>query len=352
MVPYYIIFSLLSCCSLSESLCIKRKQRLYLLFVIWLLLTLFAGLRYNNADWGSYYDFYKEIVNGTGEGSADIGFNLICRFLSIFSSNPILMFIVVAGISVALNLNSFKKYSPFFLICVLYYFVHLYVLKEMIQIRGGLASAICLYSVRFLIKKKYKYFWLLWGIALSVHFSVIIWALVGVVYRYRPSKRTLQLVLFTCFIIGIAFPLGQFVKLLATGIDKRLGMYIAFGDSGYAATLGILTNINAIKSLIVAALLLHVHNRIENISSYFTPLLYAYVTGVCWLMLFNDFAIIGGRMSGILLCVEPVLVSFLIVLLSQRTRWAFVVLLIAITYTMLSLNMAPDKISSYQFYFS
>ncbi|MFK1716348.1 hypothetical protein ACIXBV_06455 [Bacteroides fragilis] len=54
------------------------------------------------------------MANGSGEGSADIGFNLICLFLSIFSNSPILMFVVVAGTSVALNLNSFKKYSPFF----------------------------------------------------------------------------------------------------------------------------------------------------------------------------------------------------------------------------------------------
>ena len=351
MLPYYAIFTFLAFLSLAESQSVKRKQRSLLLSGVWLLLTLFAGLRYNNADWNSYFDFYKNIANGSGEGSADIGFNLICLFLSIFSNSPILMFVVVAGTSVALNLNSFKKYSPFFLICVLYYFVHLYVLKEMIQIRGGLASAICLYSIRFLFNRKYKSFWLFWLLALSIHFSVIVWALVGLVYKYQPSLKTLKWTLFICFAVGLICPLGQFIKLLAVGVDARLGAYIAYGDSEYAAALGIFTKINAIKSLIVGIILLYFHDKMKNISPYFSPLLYAYILGVCWLMLFNDFAIIGGRMSGVLLCVEPVLVSYLTILLSKRTKWFFVSILIVVTYTMLSLNVSPDKISPYQFYF-
>lgn len=350
MAPYYILFSFLAFLSLGESLSIKRKQRIFLLLGVWLLLTLFAGLRYNNADWNTYYDFYKEIAEGTGKGTADIGFNWICCLLSFISKDPILMFVSVAGAAVALNLNSFKKYSPFFLICVLYYFVHLYVLKEMIQIRGGLASAICLYSIRFLTDRKYKYFWLLWIIALSIHFSVIVWGLVGIMYKYQPLARALKLMLLISFIVGLVCPLGQFVKLVAAGIDDRLGAYIAYGDNEYASTLGILTNINAIKGLIVSLVLLYVYNKMENISRYFTSLLYAYVIGVCWLMVFNDFAIIGGRMSGILLCVEPVLISFFISLLSIRSKWIFVVMLIAVTYSMLLLNMNPDKISPYQFY--
>lgn len=54
----------------------------------------------------------------------------------------------------------------------------------------------------------------------------------------------------------IGLPLGQLVKLFAGGIDERLSAYIAYGDSGYAAELGILTNINVLKSLAVATVLL------------------------------------------------------------------------------------------------
>ena len=62
MLPYYAIFTFLAFLSLAESQSVKRKQRSLLLSGGWLLLTLFAGLRYNNADWNSYFDFYKNIA--------------------------------------------------------------------------------------------------------------------------------------------------------------------------------------------------------------------------------------------------------------------------------------------------
>lgn len=121
----------------------------------------------------------------------------------------------------------------------------------------------------------------------------------------------------------IGLPLGQLVKLFAGGIDERLSAYIAYGDSGYAAELGILTNINVLKSLAVATVLLFFSNRLKQMSKYFIFMLYAYIIGVCWMMLFNDFAIIGARISNILLCVEPVLISYLVVLLSKKIKAGF-----------------------------
>lgn len=87
-------------------------------------------------------------------------------------------------------------------------------------------------------------------------------------------------------------------------------------------------------------------------SKYFIFMLYAYIIGVCWMMLFNDFAIIGARISNILLCVEPVLISYLVVLLSKKSRPVFVAILVLLTLTMLTLNIGPDKITPYQFYFA
>lgn len=150
----------------------------------------------------------------------------------------------------------------------------------------------------------------------------------------------------------IGLPLGQLVKLFAGGIDERLSAYIAYGDSGYAAELGILTNINVLKSLAVATVLLFFSNRLKQMSKYFIFMLYAYIIGVCWMMLFNDFAIIGARISNILLCVEPVLISYLVVLLSKKSRPVFVAILVLLTLTMLTLNIGPDKITPYQFYFA
>ena len=300
-----------------EAISVKYKQRLFLLFILWACLTLFAGLRYDNPDWEAYYDIYKGIADDSGMGVADVGFNLLCKVLSFFSTSPIIMFLVVAGSATAFNLESFKKYSPYFLICVLYYFVHLYVLKEMIQIRAGLASAICLYSVRYLAEQRYKKFLWILLIAVSIHMSAVIWIGVWIFSKRKITVKALQWMLLACLCIGLAYPLGQLVKSLA-----------------------------------VATVLLFFSNRLKQMSKYFIFMLYAYIIGVCWMMLFNDFAIIGARISNILLCVEPVLISYLVVLLSKKSRPVFVAILVLLTLTMLTLNIGPDKITPYQFYFA
>lgn len=352
MAIYYIIYVFIAFFSFLEAVSVKYRQRLFLLFILWVCLTLFAGLRYDNPDWEAYYDIYKEIVDGSGIGVADVGFNLLCKALSFFSTSPIIMFLVVAGSATAFNLESFKKYSPYFLICVLYYFVHLYVLKEMIQIRAGLASAICLYSIRYLADQRYKRFFLTWLFAVSIHMSAVVWIGVWIFSKRQIAVKALKWLLLLCLCIGLVYPLGQLVKLFAGGIDERLSAYIAYGDSGYAAELGILTNINALKSLAVATVLLFFSDKLKQVSKFFIFMLYAYIAGVCWMMLFNDFAIIGARISNILLCVEPVLISYLAMLLSKNSRLIFVAILVLLTLTMLTLNIGPDKITPYQFYFS
>ena len=352
MVIYYVIFSFLAISAVGESLTVKRSQRLLTLGLIWLTLSLFAGLRYDNPDWENYTIMYDQIATGNGFGSLDIGFNLLCKLLSTISTSPVLMFLTVAVLSTGFNLESFKKYSPYFLICVLYYFVHLYVLKDMIQIRAGLASGICLFSIRFLEQKRYRKFLFVWLIAITMHMSAVVWGLVLALHLLKWSRKTLAFALTLCLLIGLVYPLGQVIKIIAGGIDERLDAYISYGDGGYAAELGVFTNMATIKSLLVAGSLLIFYKRLEQINGYFRTLSYAYMAGVCWLLLFNDFAIIGARMSNILFSVEPVLISYLVFLFSKRSRWIVALLLIAITFLMFTLNIDPDKVVPYQFYFS
>lgn len=354
MLPYYIIFSILAIVSFLDAFSVDSRERLSFLIVIWGILTLFAGLRYDNADWSAYVEAYVAVTNGEPPTLADPGFNGLYRFLSIFSSSPLFMFVAVAGISVGLNLNSFKTYSPYFLTAILIYFVHIFVLKEMIQIRGGLASAICLFSIRYLVKEKFKIFMAIWIMAVSIHFSTIIWGIVGICYWLKPSVKTFAILLFLSLLVGTIYPFGQIIKsyLGVSEIESRLGEYVAYGDEGFGGKLGVFTNVNALKSLVISTLSLFLfYKRRTKDNVFFYPILCAYICGTVWMLLFNDFAIIAGRMSSILLSVEPVVISYLFVLFSRDSRWCFSAFLVLITLTMFMLNRGEDKVSIYQFYF-
>lgn len=350
MYPYYCIFCLLSLLAWLDVFNVKYKQRIFFLFLIWCLLSLFAGLRINNPDYDAYSAIYSDIAQGEDIGSADIGFNVLCKIIALFSHNPVSMFLIVACLSTAFNLNSFRRYSSLFLICVLYYFVHFYVLKEMIQIRAGLASAICLYGIRYLTAKKYKQFLVVWIIAISIHFSAVVWFFVLLSLKLNLQMKTMKRLFWISLIIGLYSPLGQYIKLYAGGIDERLSAYIAYGNDGYASKLGVFTNLNTLKSIILLIFVFCWEKKLFSVSVYFKSIIYSYMLGVCWLLLFNDFAIIGARISNILMSVEPILVSYLFLVFSKNSRWLVLFMLICVTYAMLTLNMAPDKIIPYQSY--
>lgn len=352
MTIYFVIYFLIAGIASFDILCVRKYQRYIIMIFLWLFLTLFAGLRYNNADWGQYVLMFEEAISTPEFTSVDIGFDFISKFLGLFTNSPLSLFLFYAATATALNLESFKKYSPYFLICILFYFVHHYVLKEMIQIRAGLASAICLYSIRFLSENKYKKFFFVWIIAVTIHLSAVIWGITWFCHRYKMTFKWVNYLVIFSLIIGIVCPFGNLIKLFANGIDERLTAYIAYGDEGYAGTLGIFTNINTLKSMFVFLIISLYYKKLESSSKYFVPIYYAYAAGLSWLMIFNDFAIIGARMSSILFSVEPIVISYIYSLMSYKSRPVFYVILIGITLAMLLVNMGPNKITEYNFYFS
>lgn len=350
MSIYYLFILVLSSLSILNLFRIKPKQKYIIYSIAAVSLCLFAGFRGYDPDYDIYFNIYHEIGTNTGIGSADIGFNTLVKFLTLFSSSPVLMFFTVATLSVCLNLNSFRRYTPYAFVCLLLYFVHNYALKEMIQIRAGLAAAICLYSFRFFVNHKLKKALLCWLIALSVHFSALVFILPIIAYRYEPSRSQIFKFIIACLIIGTLYPLGAVLKNLL-GVSDRLDAYIAYGDGGYASSLGIWTNINTVKCFLIFLMLYLLYDRLNRRQAYFRPLLYSYAIGLGWLVCFNDFAIVGARMSNLLLSVEPVLLTYPLAVMKKSTQLVYMGCLVAMAVMIFQFNIAPDKIVPYQFVF-
>lgn len=351
MAVYYCIFIFLTALSFIDLKKIERIHRTALIFIVGCILILLAGLRCDNADWDSYSQIFINITKGNFFASSDIGFNLFLWLISLVTKQPVIMFIIIASVSVSLNIKSYNKYTKYIFVCILVYFVHNYALKEMIQIRVGMASAICLYSMRYIYEKKYKQFLFIWTFAITIHFTALIFCLVYFAVRAEFSKKILLKVLVFSVIVGSIYPLGSVLKNLL-GINDRLDAYIAYGDSGYAQSLGIWTNMNAIKCLMIFFALYHYYDAISKTQPYFKTLFYSYSVGICWLICFNDFAIIGARMSNILLSVEPILLTSPLYIIKNNSKYIYIVGLVILAYVMFNLNVDPNKIIPYNFYLS
>lgn len=352
MTPYYCIIILLSIFCVLEQRSEFRHYRFFFAGLLILLLSCYAGFRAWDPDYYSYQQIYKDIGRGNLEFS-DIGFSYLCVLLNYISADPILLFTTVAFCSVFLNIDSFYKYSPYICLCVLLYFVHNFALKEMIQIRAGLASALCLYSLRYLPKLQYKQAFVFLLIAISIQASSAVFGLVFILNYIKPTKKMILSLIILSLIIGTIYPLGQIIKNFTDIGDysERAMTYVLYGDSGYAKSLGIWTNLNTIKALGISLYLLIYYDTLSNKFVMFKPILLSYVVGVCWLLCFNDFAIIGARMSNILMAGEPILLSFPCALFSKNSKIFYVLLIIAIAIIIFNLNIAPNKITPYKFSF-
>lgn len=352
MLIYYIFIFFFAILSSIDSWGIKNNQKKILVNLISGCLILFAGLRLDNADYDVYSEAYLTISNGEFVIS-DMGFNLILYLLNFISDLPITMFLVIAYTSVCINFNSFKKYSPYIFTTILLYFVHNFVLKEMIQIRAGLASSICLYSLRYLVKEDYKKTIWAWILALSIHSTTIIFGIFILIYKLKPSRTTIISVLILCLIIGHLFPFGSIIKSLSDieSYSTRLAAYVMYGDSGYASKLGVFTNINTVKSLILCFFFLIVYNRFSRKFIYFKPMFLSYTIGLCWLICFNDFAIIGARMSNILMCGEPILLALPFSIFKRSSRIVYAFAIIVFSCLIFYYNIGESKVIPYNFYF-
>lgn len=350
MTIYYIILSYLSIWSLFDHTRVDRRQKISIYVITIIFLIFFAGLRGSDPDWYEYAYIFKSIIVNNGLSFADFGFNFLCKFISYISHNPIALFFVVATVSISLNAITITRLTPFIFSALLLYFCHNYCLKEMIQIRVGLASAICLFSFYYLKKKQQKLFICLFIIAVTIHLTSAIFILAYIGQRILNKQKILYCVLLS-LLIGIFCPFGRLLKT-AVGIDPRLDDYIAYGDEGYAQSLGIWTNMNSLKCLTIFCFLYYYYDKLASENRYFEMLFKSYILGLSWLLCFNDFAIIGARMSNILLSTEPILLTYPYFLFKPNSRFIYSFVIISLAWVIFNTNIAPNKITPYVFYFS
>ena len=172
MTPYYVLIGAISVlCSLNLFSLRTKEGRLFLYILIVFVLIIFAGFRSDDPDYWNYSASFEEICRNHRPRIADPGFNLLLQVIATFSHAPVFMFFSVAAIAVSLNAISIYRYTPYFFAAILLYFGHNFCLKEMIQIRVGLASAICIFSFYYLMNRRMKTFWVLLFCAVTVSYT-------------------------------------------------------------------------------------------------------------------------------------------------------------------------------------
>lgn len=360
MLPFYCIFFFLACLSVCDCVRLKHGQKRGLFMITYVLLALFAGLRAFSPDYSSYSLFFKLLNDPVSAGEDELsvvandpGFVVINKIIGFFTTEEIVLFCIMAFLSVGINLFCYKKYTPYFFTAILFYFVHTYVAREMMQIRSGLACALCLYSIRFIISGQLKKFLCVVFVAATIHLAAVVFLLSYVLYKIDFSPRVWRWFVVGSLVVAIVMPFGQFLKMLpAIGMLERVQNYSQWeGFEGFTQQLGVFSNPTVLKGLIISFLCLKYYDRLEQSVRGFKVLLNIYLFSVCWLMVWNDFGIVAARIAAFFSIGEVLLVASLFHLFSYHSKYVYVLIICIVAFLMISLNIFTGRFFEYKLVF-
>ena len=357
---YYIIFFILSFIALLSLTIQGKKYTFVLLVVVSVLLVLFAGLREGSPDQGSFRDFFYEVASLgevlTGEHNYDEnyiewGYKFLLSVIKFFTDNDIIMFVVIASLSVGMVAYSCRRISPYPLISILCYYSWLYY-SNLGALRHALASSLILLMIVFLAMKKTKLSVPIFLFATSVHrvtaAAFVIW-FVNIIIRWHFLVALLLIVA-----IGISYQGGIGFKV-ASILFPYTGDLVQGKLQGYAldekwGVSNVFVRGIVIKQLLISLLCLFYFRTLKKNFSAFPIAFGAYFVSLLMLLLFRDFTIINNRVSNVFIICEIILIPMIFSLFPGREKiFAYFVLVLVMLYQVS--RLVGDQFYPYKFVF-
>lgn len=335
----YIFALVLSVSDVSKN----RQMKLLILLFFLLCLSVLVGIRgKTGADSSNYMNFFVKSTTGLLDYDSSIkryseeGFYFISAAIKTFTNNYLIYFILIAIITFSFYYKSIRYFSIFPLLSVAYYLARFMPFREMNQIRGALAIAVIIYSLRFLVSGKKCRYVIGCIVASLFHFSsIIVLPFVFFAQNRFTVKRIIILILFS-FIAG--FFIQAFLKsiLLSSGNVVML-TYVGEKDLGYH-------NPNLYYQIGVCVLYSYFGAILEPMQKGYSVLRNAYLYSVLILCLTAGLGTIGGRLSTIFATCEIFIIpSFILVFKQKYIGAATVLTLISLIFLMNYNRMAADS---------
>ena len=196
----FILFLGLTGLNVFNLISMSRLRYVYVICIITLIL--FSCLRWERGtDWETYFAFYREFHSITINGYMEPGFNL---FTSIDKSLvPFYTFhlTVMAIIAIGCVAITIRKYSVFPFLSLLVWFSMS--LCNLFPVRQTIAVAMLVYASKFIINREKKKFIIALSIAVSFHYSAIVFGIAYYLFHRCYSRRFFIVTLLIAIVIAI-----------------------------------------------------------------------------------------------------------------------------------------------------
>lgn len=359
MVFYWLIYFFLVFFSLIFPTRQQSGNRIfklnYFFFVILLyfILVFFAGFRTESNDYSEYEEIYNSIppLNKLSlqwilnkDINVEYGYIYLNSFLKLFSNYVVFLMVFVASISVGINLYVIKKLSSYVFLSIILYFVHNFILKDTIQIRQGLASALILLGLYNYNKR--IVFCLLILIAASIQSTAYICFLPLLFSNFRFTNKQLLTTLLLVLLLTLFFSGIQLINKILQFVNLPDSIMSYFGWDIYNFKLGLLSPV-LIKQVSFFFVMLNYKDELNEKFLHFNVMFNFYFFSIIWYIYFNDFAIIAGRVTNLLSVGEIILIPMLISILSKKNKFIVYIILIGYAGLILYMNLRSDNVFPY-----
>lgn len=230
---------------------LKKKSKTSLLLIIVFLQLLFLYILKDNTifkDIGVYllgFDFSRtvgwnevyKIQHFASEDAFEIGWCYYNKILSSLFNDSIVLLIVTGSIILISYLTIIKNNSliPWFSI---FLFIAIVFYNSLFVLRQNLSVAICLFSIPYIIKRKFLKFVVFILIAFSVHQTALIFIILYFLYPIKINKKYFIRVFFIAILFYSSF---KFFLAVAATYLKGFLIYLGEIDQGTNLTLFIIS---------------------------------------------------------------------------------------------------------------
>ena len=321
-------------------------------FVLFIALAL--GLRGNEDEYTRVYSIFPSLGNFfEAENSRYLHekgflFALIVAILKSFELSSQSLFILFCFLSIFLNAIYIRKFTDFYYLAFLFYISLGLVFKEWSGLRMGLASAMLLPMIYYLNQgKKIQFFLLAASATLIQYIGVLSLSLIFLNKSF--SRKVLifgLLISVVLYITNVSYFILEFFlskNLLPTYVSSYFLI-----DNPYIYDVG-LTHYKLIQQLVLVVLLIvFFGNKQIKFNKFYNLLFNAYYLGTCLMIVFSNYALLAFRINGFFYSVEPILITFLILLFKQKKFISNMLILISLNIAYIN-YVIFSKVSPYIF---
>jgi hypothetical protein len=354
MLIYFLLFLLLICFSFTEQYFKGSKFPEFRIFIFFIFL-LFVTFRPvgGDKDYVSYllsFDSFRDPLDYFRHYNEWVYFDpmyyLIPSFYKTYVSQTnyaLMVFFTYALIALSLKVFSVGKLTNLFFLTLLVYFSNYFLLHEMTQIRVGVASAIFLFSIPYLVNKKYVSYVGMVMLAMLFHYSALLY-FIPLFFSPFHFKQKIYFLALGVILVLTFVPTDFILPLLKINmgdVQVKSNNYIEYAELGVTEEVNKL-NVNFLISYAITVVFTFFINTIQSKNNYAYLLIKLQILGLFLFQIFSPIPGFAFRSSELFMVTQIISIPFFVHIF--KNKWLGYGIVILISAIFLGLNLFYGKI--------